>query len=141
MAVTQATGAGQLPVETDEFVGRTAELRQIDALLHDARLVTLVGPGGVGKTRIVLRAADAAARRYPDGVCLVELSALRDPELLPHTIARRLGLAEQAPASQLDALLAHLARPPPAADPRHLRAPHRRGRGAGRGDPRPRRRR
>jgi len=109
MAVTRATGAGELPVETDEFVGRTTELRRIDALLHDARLVTLVGPGGVGKTRIVLRAADAAAHRYADGVRLVELSALRDPELLPHTIARRLGLAEQAPASQLDALLAYLA--------------------------------
>jgi predicted ATPase/DNA-binding CsgD family transcriptional regulator len=108
MAVTQAAGAGQLPAETDEFVGRTAELRQVDGLLLDARLVTLVGPGGVGKTRIVLRAADAAAHRYADGICLVELSALRDPGLLPHTIARRLGMAEQAPASQRDALLAHL---------------------------------
>ncbi len=108
MAVTQATGVGRLPVETDEFVGRTTELRQIDGLLRNARLVTLVGPGGVGKTRIALRAADAAAHRYADGVYLVELSALRDPELLPHTIARRLGLAEQALASQRDALLAHL---------------------------------
>jgi predicted ATPase/DNA-binding CsgD family transcriptional regulator len=108
MAVTQAAGVGGLPAETNEFVGRTAELRQIDGLLRDARLVTLVGPGGVGKTRIVLRAADAAASRYADGICLVELSALRDPSLLPHTIARRLGLAEQALASQRDALLAHL---------------------------------
>jgi predicted ATPase/DNA-binding CsgD family transcriptional regulator len=108
MAVTQAAGAGQLPAETNEFVGRTRELRQIDGLLRDARLITLVGPGGVGKTRIVLRAAETAASRYADGVCLVELSALRDPELLPHTIARRLGLAEQALASQRDALLAHL---------------------------------
>jgi non-specific serine/threonine protein kinase len=108
MAVTQSAGAGQLPAETNEFVGRTTELRQIDGLLHDARLITLVGPGGVGKTRIVLRAADTARSRYADGVWLVELSALRDPELLPHTIARRLGLAEQALASQRDALLAHL---------------------------------
>lgn len=108
MAVTQAVGVGQLPAETNEFVGRTTELRQIDGLLRDARLITLVGPGGVGKTRIVRRAAEAAAARYADGVCWVELSALRDPELLPHTIARRLGLAEQALASQRDALLAHL---------------------------------
>jgi non-specific serine/threonine protein kinase len=108
MAVTQAAGVGQLPAETNEFVGRTTELRQIDGLLRDARLITLVGPGGVGKTRIVLRATEAAARRYADGICLVELSALRDPELLPHTIARRLGLAEQALASQREALLAHL---------------------------------
>jgi non-specific serine/threonine protein kinase len=108
MVVTQPTGVGQLPADTKEFVGRTTELRQVDGLLLDARLITLVGPGGVGKTRIVLRAADAAAHRYADGICLVELSALRDPELLPHTIARRLGLAEQALASQRDALLAHL---------------------------------
>jgi non-specific serine/threonine protein kinase len=105
---TEDAGTGQLPAETNEFVGRTAELRQIDGLLRDARLVTLVGPGGVGKTRIVLRAAAAAAPRYADGACLVELSALRDPALLPHTIARRLGLADQARASQRDALLAHL---------------------------------
>lgn len=108
MAVTQPTRIGQLPAETDEFVGRTVELCQIDGLLRDARLVTLVGPGGVGKTRIATRAAAAAARRYADGICLVELSVLRDPELLPHTIARQLGLAEQALASQRDALLAHL---------------------------------
>ena len=108
MAVTQAGGVGQLPAETNEFVGRTTELRQIDGLLRDARLITLVGPGGVGKTRIVRRAAETAAARYADGICWVELSALRDPELLPHTVARRLGLAEQALASQRDALLAHL---------------------------------
>jgi predicted ATPase/DNA-binding CsgD family transcriptional regulator len=108
MGVTRAAGMGQFPAETNEFVGRTAELRQIDGLLRDARLVTLVGPGGVGKTRIVLHAAAAAGPRYADGACLVELSALRDPELLPHTIARHLGLADQARASQRDALLAHL---------------------------------
>ena len=108
MTVTETAGAGRLPVETNEFVGRTAELHQIDGLLLGARLVTLVGPGGVGKTRLALHAADAAAHRYADGISLVELSALRDPGLLPHTIARRLGLAEQALASQRDALLAYL---------------------------------
>ena len=95
MAVTQAGGVGQLPAETNEFVGRTTELRQIDGLLRDARLDTLVGPGGVGTTRIVRRAAETAAARYADGICWVELSALRDPELLPHTVARRLGLADE----------------------------------------------
>ena len=103
--------AGQLawfPAENNEFVGRTAELRHIDGLLRGTRLITLTGPGGVGKTRIALRAAAAAAARYPDGVRLVELSALRDPALLPHTVARVLELSEHARDSQRDALLAHL---------------------------------
>ena len=108
VAIQAVTQQGQLPVETNEFVGRAAELRQIAELLPGARLVTLVGPGGVGKTRVTLRAAAAAAPRYADGACLVELSALRDPQLLPHTIARQLKLAEQAQGAQLDALLAHL---------------------------------
>ena len=109
MVATDPAGwPASLPAETSEFIGRTAELRYIDGLLRDTRLVTLVGPGGVGKTRVAVRAAAAAAPRYPDGVCLVELSALRDPALLPHTIARRLDLSEHAPSSQQDALLAHL---------------------------------
>jgi non-specific serine/threonine protein kinase len=109
MVVTQAAGISQLPAETNEFVGRAAELRQIDGLLSDARLITLIGPGGVGKTRVALRAAKAAGTRFANGVCLVEFSAVREPELVPHTVARRLGLADrQGQASQRDALLAHL---------------------------------
>ncbi len=108
MVVIQAAGAGWLPAETGEFVGRAAELRQLDALLRDAPLVTLVGPGGVGKTRVALRAAQAAAHRYPDGVSLIELSALRDPALLARTIARGLGRAGQGAGPQPDALLAYL---------------------------------
>jgi non-specific serine/threonine protein kinase len=96
------------PPEANEFVGRTAELRDIDEALRKSRLVTLTGPGGVGKTRIALRAAAVAAARYPDGACLVELSALRDPGLLPHTVARRLELSEHAGDSQRAALLSHL---------------------------------
>ncbi|HEY0936093.1 MAG TPA: LuxR C-terminal-related transcriptional regulator [Trebonia sp.] len=105
MAATQAAETTRLPAETDEFVGRAAELTQLGDLLRDAPLVTLVGPGGVGKTRVALRAAAAAAGRYPDGACFAGLSALRDPELLPHTVGRQLGLAAGRPR---DALLAHL---------------------------------
>jgi predicted ATPase/DNA-binding CsgD family transcriptional regulator len=108
MIVGHAVGQpGRLPAATNEFVGRTAELRRIDVLLHERRLVTLMGPGGVGKTRLALRAAEMADA-YRDGICLVELSAVRDPELLPHTVAGRLGLPEQSPGSQLDAVLTHL---------------------------------
>jgi predicted ATPase/DNA-binding CsgD family transcriptional regulator len=99
---------GGIPAEPNEFVGRAAELRQLDELLRGTRLVTLVGPGGVGKTRVALRAAAAAAARYPDGVWLVELSGLRDRRLLPHVIAQRIGAAEHSAGSPSDALLAHL---------------------------------
>jgi predicted ATPase/DNA-binding CsgD family transcriptional regulator len=98
---------GELPVEVTGFVGREAELAQLAGLLDSARLVTVTGPGGVGKTRLSLRAAAVAAGRYPDdGVCLVELSGLRDPELLPHTVAGCLGLPQSD--SQLDAVLDYL---------------------------------
>jgi non-specific serine/threonine protein kinase len=98
----------RLPAEANDFIGRAAELRRVQSLLRDNRLVTLVGPGGVGKTRVALRAADQVQTGYPDGVCLVRLSALRDPELLPHTVASGLELPEQSRGSQFDAVLTHL---------------------------------
>ena len=81
---------------------RTAELRHIDKLLRDTRLVALIGPGASARPSIALAPAAAAA---PHGACLVELSALREiPALLPHTVARRLELSEHARDSQRDAL-------------------------------------
>jgi predicted ATPase/DNA-binding CsgD family transcriptional regulator len=97
----------RLPVEVTGFVGREAELARLAALLERARLVTVTGPGGVGKTRVALRAA-ALAPGFADGVCLVELSTLREPELLPAMIADALGLPERSPWTQRDAVLAHL---------------------------------
>ncbi|MGY0018119.1 ATP-binding protein [Streptomyces sp. cg35] len=99
---------GQLPVEVTTFVGRAAELAQVQGAFEQARLVTLVGPGGVGKSRTALRAAAGLAERFPDGVWLVELSALRDPELIPVTLAAVLQLPEQAGMEPLDAVVAHL---------------------------------
>jgi predicted ATPase/DNA-binding CsgD family transcriptional regulator len=99
---------GQLPVETTGFIGREAELARLGALLEQARLITVTGPGGVGKSRMALRAAAAAAPGFADGVCLVELSALREPGLLVHTVAGALGLPEQSHGSHLDAVLADL---------------------------------
>ena len=75
---------GQLPVETTGFVGREAELAWLSTLLEHARLITVTGPGGVGKSRLALRAAATAAPGFADGVCLVELSALDEPGLLAH---------------------------------------------------------
>jgi non-specific serine/threonine protein kinase len=95
--------SGGLPAEVTGFVGRRAELAQLTGLLQTARLVTVTGPGGVGKTRVAFRAAALAAGRYPDGVRLVELSGLRDAELLPRNVAAGLGLPQSD--SQLDAVL------------------------------------
>ena len=70
--------------------------------------MTIVGPGGVGKTRVALVAAAQAAASYRDGPWIVELSDLRDPALLPNTVASVLGLPEQDSRSALDALLEYL---------------------------------
>ncbi|MEU5880089.1 LuxR C-terminal-related transcriptional regulator [Spirillospora sp. NPDC047279] len=99
---------GALPTEVTGFVGRTRELAEVGELLERARLVSIVGPGGVGKTRLALRVAARSARRYGEGVCLVELSGLRDPDLLPSTVAAALGLPDQAATATLDVLLDYL---------------------------------
>jgi predicted ATPase len=100
--------SGALPVEVTGFVGRQAELAQVTGLLSAARLVTVLGPGGVGKTRVALRAARSVADSFRHGVCLVELSGLRDPELLPHTVAAALGLAEQDNRERLEVLVEYI---------------------------------
>jgi predicted ATPase/DNA-binding CsgD family transcriptional regulator len=99
---------GQLPVETTGFVGREAELARLSALLADARLITVTGPAGVGKSRLALRAAATAAPGFADGACLVELSAVDEPGLLVVAVASALGLPAHAHGSRLDAVLAHL---------------------------------
>jgi predicted ATPase len=134
---------GALPLEVTGFVGRQRELAELTGLLRTARLVTVTGPGGVGKTRVALRAAaqfgaaqfgaaqfgaaqfgaaqfgaaqftepgvarTGVAGEFPDGTWLVELSWLRDPELLADTVATALGLPGTESHSQLDAILEHL---------------------------------
>ena len=96
----------QLPADVSGFVGRSGELARLADLLDGARLVTVAGPGGVGKTRLALRAA--ANTSYTDGSCLIELSGLTDPELLPDTVALRLGVQRADAASRLDAVLGEL---------------------------------
>ena len=97
-----------LPAEATPFFGRTTELAQLTALLSQARLITVTGTAGVGKTRLALRAAAQATSRFADGVHLVELSALRDPELLPQAIAAGLGLEAQGTRPTVAALLGYL---------------------------------
>jgi non-specific serine/threonine protein kinase len=99
---------GELPGEITGFVGRRRELAVLDGLLVTARLVTVTGPGGVGKTRVALRAAARARGRFADGAFLAELGGLHDPGLLPHTVASCLGLAEQDARAQADAIVDYL---------------------------------
>ncbi|WP_067130128.1 ATP-binding protein [Microtetraspora malaysiensis] len=83
---------GNLPAEPASFVGRADEREYVAGLLGRARLVTLTGAPGVGKSRLARQVAADAYRRFPDGVWLVELSALRDPrDLLPHVAATLAG--------------------------------------------------
>ncbi len=98
----------QLPAEVSAFVGRTDELGALAGLLRRGRHVTVTGPGGVGKTRLALRAAADAASRYADGTRLVELSGLADAALLPATVAQCLGLRGHDPRPARAAVLDHL---------------------------------
>jgi predicted ATPase len=102
-----ATADGNLPLEPDRFVGRSAELTELARALDASRLVTVTGPGGVGKSRL---AAHAAARSAPpDGVWRVELAPVRDPELVDFAVVEALGLTDHTTRLPREALLAHLA--------------------------------
>uniref|UniRef100_A0AAU2JIL4 NB-ARC domain-containing protein n=1 Tax=Streptomyces sp. NBC_00049 TaxID=2903617 RepID=A0AAU2JIL4_9ACTN len=87
---------GNLPPESASFVGRERELRSLRALLSERRLITLTGVGGVGKSRLALRAVADAGLPCPDGVWWVALSPLRDPDLLTMTVAHAVGLADHS---------------------------------------------
>lgn len=83
-----------LPERPTSFIGREAELAQVTELLASGRLVTLVGPGGIGKTRLALEVAARAVDDRPDGVWLVELAAVTDPKSVPKELARLFGVHE-----------------------------------------------
>jgi len=83
-----------LPRQLSSFIGREKEIAEIKRLLSASPLVTLIGTGGCGKTRLALQVAAEVLEQYPQGVWLVELAALSDPNLLVQTIATSLGLRE-----------------------------------------------
>ncbi|SDN57396.1 non-specific serine/threonine protein kinase [Allokutzneria albata] len=106
-----ARHAGVLPVEVSSFVDRRRERSELKRLLTTCRLVTVTGVGGVGKTRIALRVVAEVRRSVPDGVWWVELSALRDAELVPYAVAEVLGVQDDATPRPMEQVLAdHLAR-------------------------------
>src|SRR5882724_3500129 len=99
-SATAATPAGprttNLPEAVSELIGREAELRAVTALATEHRLVSLVGAGGIGKTRLGLEVARHLLPRFPDGVFVAELGPLSSPELVPATVASALGLTSVA---------------------------------------------
>ncbi|GAA5115392.1 ATP-binding protein [Haloechinothrix salitolerans] len=98
-----------LPVEAASFVGRRHELAKIRTLLGNNRLVTLLGVGGVGKTRLALRAAHDLRRAFHDGVYVVNLAGLSDAGLLPQTTAAALGMRDDSPLQPTERLIEQLA--------------------------------
>jgi predicted ATPase/DNA-binding SARP family transcriptional activator len=85
-----------LPAQLTSFIGRDSDLTRVGKLLDEARLVTLTGPGGAGKTRLSLEAGARLAGRMPDGVWFVELAPVADPAEMPHAVLTVLGLREVA---------------------------------------------
>lgn len=96
--------SSNLPAATTSFLGRDDEVAQVRTLIGEARLLTLFGPGGVGKTRLALEAAARMTGQFPDGVWLVQLAPLRDPALIGQTIADTLGV-DQQPGRPVEATL------------------------------------
>src|SRR6202171_5673492 len=99
---------GNLQEEARGFFGRRRELADLKRKLSSARLVSLVGPGGVGKTRLAIRAAAEVSRGFSDGTWLVELADVRDPALVGNAVMAALDLRDQAAAAPSALLAAHL---------------------------------
>jgi predicted ATPase/DNA-binding CsgD family transcriptional regulator len=98
-----------LPAEVTSFVGRRHELREVKRLLTTTRLLTLTGSGGVGKTKLALRAATEMARGFPDGAWLVLLDSIRDPLLVTQAVFSALDVHDLSPGLSLSSLADYLA--------------------------------
>lgn len=104
---------GYLPLQPTAFFGREREVAEVKDLLANRRVVTIVGPPGIGKTRTSLRIGDVETAKYEDGVWFVELAPLRDAQLVPSAIAATLGIALSGNGDATQALTAAL-------KPKHL---------------------
>ena len=97
-----------LPVPLTTFIGREREVREIKDLLRHARLVTLTGPGGTGKTRLSIQVAADTLPQYENGAWFVEFASLTDPSLVPQAVAASLGIREQPGRAVLSQLFDYL---------------------------------
>jgi predicted ATPase/class 3 adenylate cyclase len=94
-----------LPLQLTSFIGREEEISQVKELLTQSRMLTMIGAGGSGKTRLALQVAAGILDTYPDGVWLVELASLTDPTLVLQTISAVLGIREQTGQPSLKAVV------------------------------------
>jgi predicted ATPase/DNA-binding SARP family transcriptional activator len=97
-----------LPIPVSSFVGRVDELVLLDKAIHEHRLVTLVGPGGAGKTRLAIEAAGNVRGSFRDGVWLVDLAKVPEPESVPQAVAAALHIAEQPGVDLAESMGAYL---------------------------------
>lgn len=97
-----------LPAQLTSFIGREKQIEDIRRLMNDHRLVTLTGAGGIGKTRLALAAAEGLLLCFPDGVFLVELAPLSDPNLVAQECTKSLSMLEQPGIPYADALAYYL---------------------------------
>lgn len=97
-----------LPAQLTSFVGREEEIADVRKLLGRTRLLTLTGPGGIGKTRLALQIAAEMLTDYRDGAFFVDLSLINDPSLVPTLIAQALGVPDMPGVSVIEGLQAHL---------------------------------
>ncbi|MEO8345128.1 MAG: tetratricopeptide repeat protein [Betaproteobacteria bacterium] len=103
------TTPNNLPQQLTSFIGRDRERAEATRLLAGTRLLTIVGPGGIGKTRLSLQVAADAMDNYPDGVWFMELAPIDDASLVPKVVAQVLGLSEEASAPSIQSVCTHLA--------------------------------
>src|ERR1700758_3942215 len=105
LRTTSTVVSHNLPVQLTSFVGRGAQMTDLEKLLVDNRLVTLTGAGGAGKTRLAVEVAARIAPEFGDGMWYVDLAPVPHPGLVPVAVARALGLPDQPGRSTMDTLL------------------------------------
>jgi class 3 adenylate cyclase len=104
LRISKSSASQRLPVQLTSFVGRDAQMAQVRELLTQSRLLTLTGAGGAGKTRLAIQLAAQLSGEFSDGVWYVDLAPITDPEVVPITVARALGLPDQPGRSTMDTL-------------------------------------
>jgi AAA+ ATPase superfamily predicted ATPase len=99
---------GNLPIAVTSFVGRRREIDEVRRRLSEARLVTLTGPGGVGKPRLAIEVAERSRRAFAGRVWMVDLSSVEDGARVPQAVVSSMGLGDRSTSAPLDKLLDYL---------------------------------